>query len=319
MRIFIADDDGEARKLLEATLASAGYDDISTAASGLEALSQLGVNPPDAQAPNPDVILLDILMPGLDGIETCARIRADTRYQDTPILMVTALSDSSTLGQAFVAGANDYVSKPYNRVELLARLRSAMRLKGELDHRRERERELIEVMRDSPPARGSNKGRKLDPATHLLDGRIVEDCLASAERADFCAMAFQIDRLPVFRTNYGQTAEADLLARIADVLRTLPANLGDILAHYGGGIFVALLYGTAKGQLAQLAETARQRVIALAVPYRGSGSLEIVTLSIGVACDGEPRALLAGAVSRMERAGSEGGNRIIFSQADPSP
>jgi DNA-binding response OmpR family regulator len=106
---------------------SAGYADIVTAASGWEALKILDVGRTTDENPSVDVVLLDIVMPEMDGVEACARIRNDPRYADLPIIMVTALDDMNSLANAFVAGATDYVTKPVNRVELVARVRAALR------------------------------------------------------------------------------------------------------------------------------------------------------------------------------------------------
>ncbi|HYA06314.1 MAG TPA: response regulator, partial [Xanthobacteraceae bacterium] len=143
MRILVVDDSEDARDLTEGALLSAGYTDIATAASGWEALKFLDVGRTTDEAPNADVVLLDIVMPEMDGTEACARIRNDPRYADMPIIMVTALDDMNSLANAFVAGATDYVTKPVNRIELVARVRAALRLKQELDRRQARERELL--------------------------------------------------------------------------------------------------------------------------------------------------------------------------------
>jgi DNA-binding response OmpR family regulator len=135
MRILVVDDDEDARDLTEGALLSAGYTDIVTAASGWDALKALDVGRTTDEDAIVDVVLLDILMPEMDGVEVCARIRNDPRYADLPIIMVTALADMNSLANAFVAGATDYLTKPVNRIELVARVRAALRLKAELDRR----------------------------------------------------------------------------------------------------------------------------------------------------------------------------------------
>ncbi len=142
MRILVIDDSEDSRDLTEGALLSAGYTDIVTASSGWEALKILDVGRATEEKPTVDVALLDIVMPEMDGVEACARIRNDPRYADLPIIMVTSLDDMNSLSNAFVAGATDYVTKPVNRVELIARVRAALRLKQELDRRQAREREL---------------------------------------------------------------------------------------------------------------------------------------------------------------------------------
>src|SRR5580704_17749673 len=96
----------------------------------------------------------------MDGVEVCARIRNHQRYADLPIIMVTSVDDMDTLSNAFVAGANDYVTKPVNRMELIARVRAALRLKAELDRRQARERELLGFLSSwaiDAPACGSTR------------------------------------------------------------------------------------------------------------------------------------------------------------------
>jgi sigma-B regulation protein RsbU (phosphoserine phosphatase) len=89
-----------------------------------------------------DLILMDILMPEQDGVETCRQIKRCAHLQDVPVIMVTAKNDLSNLKEAFSAGAMDYISKPVNSVELLARVSSALLLKQEMDRRKNREFEL---------------------------------------------------------------------------------------------------------------------------------------------------------------------------------
>jgi phosphoserine phosphatase RsbU/P len=144
MRILIVDDNEDSRELNEAALVSAGYKEVRTAPSAWDAFKLLDIGRTPGQEPPPvDVILLDIVMPEVDGVEACARIRNDPRYADIPILMVTSLEDVTALDSAFTAGATDYITKPINRIELVARVRAAHKLKCELERRQARERELL--------------------------------------------------------------------------------------------------------------------------------------------------------------------------------
>src|ERR1700736_5572939 len=97
MRILIVDDSEDARDLTEGTLLSAGYDDVVTAASGWEALKALDVGCNSDARPDVDIVLLDVVMPEMDGVDTCARIRNDPRCTDLPIIMVTSLDDADAL------------------------------------------------------------------------------------------------------------------------------------------------------------------------------------------------------------------------------
>ncbi|TLY36624.1 MAG: response regulator [Nitrospirae bacterium] len=91
-----------------------------------------------------DLILMDIMMSDMDGIRACQRIKAVERLREIPIIMVTGRTDSEDLRAAFAAGAMDYITKPLNSVELLARVSSALALKRAIDIRKARERELVE-------------------------------------------------------------------------------------------------------------------------------------------------------------------------------
>ena len=120
MKILAVDDDPLLLELLEATLAGAGYENVTLANSPREALEILQ----ESLVPF-KCILLDIQMPEMDGIELCSRIRRMQHYQTTPILMVTAMTERSFVERAFTAGANDYISKPFDPFELATRLRLA--------------------------------------------------------------------------------------------------------------------------------------------------------------------------------------------------
>ncbi|CAA9299252.1 MAG: hypothetical protein AVDCRST_MAG93-4479, partial [uncultured Chloroflexia bacterium] len=118
--ILIVDDEPAGRDTLEAILYQQGYD-LVFAADGWEALDQ-------AVHLTPDLILLDVMMPGIDGFEVCRRLRADSRVAEVPIILITALDDRESHIAGFEAGADDFVSKPFDRFVLRARVRSVTRL-----------------------------------------------------------------------------------------------------------------------------------------------------------------------------------------------
>lgn len=142
MRILIVDDSKDNHLVLKHFLHSAGYGEVEGVKSAVEAFRRLGLDGPDAGSPGVDLILMDVVMPEINGIEACRRIKAVEHLRDIPIIMITARSETEDLEAGFAAGAMDYMTKPVNRVELLARVRSALALKRELDARRQREEEL---------------------------------------------------------------------------------------------------------------------------------------------------------------------------------
>jgi len=136
MRILSVDDSEEIMFHIQSFLESAGYTDILTANSASEAFELLRAKT------NIDLILMDIMMPEMDGIESCKEIKSDKALWNIPVIMVTGRTDNQSLSRAFEAGAIDFIPKPLNRVELLARVRSALRLKKEIDWRTANEEEL---------------------------------------------------------------------------------------------------------------------------------------------------------------------------------
>lgn len=124
-RILVVDDLEPNRKLLEAKLTSEYYE-VITADSGIRALKIIKDN-------LPDVILLDVMMPGMDGFETCRQLKNDPVTADIPVVMVTALTDMEDRIQGLNAGADDFLTKPINDLALFARIRSLVRLKNMLD------------------------------------------------------------------------------------------------------------------------------------------------------------------------------------------
>ena len=123
--VLVIDDEPNNFDVIEAFLSYQDYD-LSYAANGKDAIANLDNY-------NPDIILLDVMMPGIDGIEVCRQIKAMQKWQAVPIIMVTALTSKSDLANCLKAGANDFISKPVNGIELRARVHSMLRIKQQYD------------------------------------------------------------------------------------------------------------------------------------------------------------------------------------------
>lgn len=141
MAILIVDDSTDHYTLLRSILTKAGHDQILGAESAQTAFSMLNLDGTQS-ATDVDLILMDVLMPEIDGVQACRRIKQQAHLRDIPIIMVTAKNDLENLHEAFAAGAMDYINKPVKSVELLARVTSAITLKKEMDCRKLRESEL---------------------------------------------------------------------------------------------------------------------------------------------------------------------------------
>ena len=142
MTILLVDDNSVNLFVIEKILNSAGYHDCVSLVSAMELFDYLHLEDPKASGGPVDLILLDIMMPEIDGLEACKRIKQDERFKDIPVIFVTALEDKSKLAQALDIGGADYITKPINKTELLARIRVALRLKSELDWHKQHEKKI---------------------------------------------------------------------------------------------------------------------------------------------------------------------------------
>jgi PAS domain S-box-containing protein len=175
--VLIVDDDAVVRQVLQQLLAGEGYR-LAFAANGAEALVR-------ALELDPDLILLDLLMPDISGFEVCRRLRADPHLAEVPIIMVTALGDPNSRLRGFEAGADDFITKPFEPVELLARMRTTTRLNryrrlhGERMHREQAEQTLRETHKLLAATFAS-----LDEAVFVVDptSRTVLACNPAVER-----------------------------------------------------------------------------------------------------------------------------------------
>ncbi len=141
-KILIADDNQQNRELLEAYLSEEGYE-ISMAVDGQETLDRVAEN-------QPDIILLDIMMPRLSGYEVCRTLKQDETTQAIPILMVTALGERGDIEMAVKAGCDDFLTKPVNNLELKTRVRSLLRVRH-LTNERDRLLAYLEEVEKSHP------------------------------------------------------------------------------------------------------------------------------------------------------------------------
>ena len=151
-------------------------------------------------------------MPEMSGIEACRQIKAVERFRDTPIMMVTVKTDPVDLQLAFAAGALDYIGKPINKIELLTRVRSVLRLVHEIDRRRAREQELLEVMRQLQEANQMLlRLSSLDGLTGITNRRQFDDFLdqewrrAVRELTPLSLIMLDIDRFKSYNDTLGHT------------------------------------------------------------------------------------------------------------------
>lgn len=151
MKILIVDDNPTNIIIIREILKKEGYRNTEAVNSAVEMLERLGYSIKSGEGPQSrsdvDLILLDMMMPEMDGISACRLLQQVEILKDIPVIMVTAVGDSKKLAEALDAGAVDYVTKPINKVELMARIRSALRLKQEKDWHKERDQRIQDELK----------------------------------------------------------------------------------------------------------------------------------------------------------------------------
>ncbi|GAB6061322.1 diguanylate cyclase [Deferrisoma palaeochoriense] len=319
--ILVVDDSRIVRAMVTDVLRAQGYG-IREAEDGREALAQVRERPPD-------LILLDVMMPEMDGYEVCRELRRrETNDDYIPILMLTAKGDVEDLARGLDAGADDYISKPFDNVELVARVRSLLRIRA-LQKRLFRQNLELEAKNQQLEA----LARQLDAANQELRLLSVTDGLTKAYnhrhfqerlRAEYaratrhgeplaCVM-IDLDRFKRINDTYGHPVGDRVLVHLVEVLKE-GVRGEDLVARYGGEEFVLLLPKTDAAHARALAERLRARIEAEPVPI-GDGATLPVTVSMGVADlvpgsrDRSPDELLKAADEALYRAKTNGRNRV---------
>ena len=321
-RILIVDDSLKSRLLIETLLRAQGYKDLTSVDSARQAFLALNLGaPPGSESAGFDLILMDLLMPEMDGIQACHQIKSDSRFLDVPIIMVTAEESTASLKEAFDAGAIDYVNKPVNRVELAARVKSALRLKHETDRRKAREFELLEL---------TEQLRKLsvvDGLTGIANRRNFDEELAriwrraQRESAPVSLVLIDIDHFKKYNDHYGHLAGDDCLRRVAQTLQEAVKRPFDLVARYGGEEFAVVLPDTDGPGSYPLAEEMRKAVERLDIAHAASAVSSRVTISSGVAAiapeaGAQPDGLIAAADACLYEAKRAGRNRVVIAPGE---
>ncbi|MFL5797776.1 MAG: diguanylate cyclase [Actinomycetota bacterium] len=293
--VLVADDSAVVRRVVASQLAGQGFR-VVEAEDGDAALKAFADE-------RPDIVLLDVEMPGRDGFEVLAAIKHDPDEGDTPVVFLTAREDGEALVDALERGAHDYLRKPFDANELLARVRAAYRVKALQDELRLRNAELDRVSRTDPLTGLWNRRH--------LEGQIPErESLARRHGIALSALMIDIDHFKRINDVEGHATGDLVLREIAHRLRegTRPE---DVLARWGGEEFLVLMLADAAGAAA-LGE--RVRALVAAAPVTSSGRAIEVTVSVGCATRGDDEAIdsmVTRADEALYEAKDAGRNRVV--------
>lgn len=233
MKILAVDDEPFILELLPKFARKLGFADVGTASSGEEALAAI------SQAdPAYDCFLVDINMPQMDGIELVSRIRDLPAHRKTPIIMLTAMVERNYVERAFRVGATDYATKPFDLVELGARLRSAHDLGKAYDAARN-------AAEDDARTRESDHGRifEIGGRGQILDSNAIRNYLTQLSRAGLDGsqiLAVKIDRSEAIHARASAAEFAYALTEVGDAIDDILRPGGYVMSYVGNGYFIAV-------------------------------------------------------------------------------
>lgn len=292
-RILIVDDCSLNIRTLKAVLCN-DYE-VSVACNGKEALAVI-------RKEMPDLILLDILMPEMDGYEVCRELQKDEKTRDIPIIFLTVLEDEGNEAYGLELGALDYIRKPFSTPIVRAKVRNHLELKKYKDL----------LKRDV----------RIDGLTRIANRRRFEETFNREMRrsirsnSPLSVLMIDIDMFKAYNDTYGHLEGDDTLRLVAKTLERNVRRPGDLVARWGGEEFTALLPDTNRDGAFVVAEQMREAVEELGIIHEHSSVSKVITVSIGVATSSplDPSSysnLLRWADETMFRAKELGRNRVV--------
>ena len=318
-RILVVDDHEDNIELLRARLEARGYE-VFGASDGQAALDQV-------EHLSPDLILLDVMMPKMDGMEVVRRLKANKNLPFIPVIMQTALDSTENKVEGLDAGADDYITKPINFAELEARVNALLRIKQLQADLAASNVELAANKKELSETNGklSEANEKLlrisltDGLTGIDNRRCLEERLhemwqhSMRLHEPIALIMCDIDKFKSVNDKFGHQAGDSVLKEIAKLLKDEAREI-DRVGRYGGEEFLLILSGTVLDAAVTFAERLREKVEGHTFSYTG-GTLRR-TISCGVAASPHPRvkdqeALLRAADDALYVAKETGRNRVV--------
>ncbi len=306
-KILVVDDIPLNRKLQKTYLESVGYQ-VILANDGIEALQRIDEE-------RPDLILLDVMMPKMNGFQVCRRLKSIESTRFIPIIMVTALNEVDDKVKGIEAGADDFISKPFNKLELLARVKSLLRIKYLHDELELKIKEL-EIAQSKLIQLAITDG-----LTELYNYRYFKEQLnqeitrAKRHNSHVSIAMIDIDYFKNYNDTHGHPAGDQVLKTIADLLRNNIRKI-DIAARYGGEEFALILAETDKQAAGIVANKIKNLVEHQKFNYEETQPNGKLTISMGVATFPDdamnPDELVKMADQRLYLAKKAGRNRVVL-------
>jgi two-component system chemotaxis family response regulator WspR len=283
-------------------------------------------NPEDAlrvaQETRPTVILQDLVMPGVDGLTLVRQYRESEATRDIPIIVLSTKEEARIKSAAFAAGANDYLVKLPDTIELVARIRYHSRSYLNLLQRdeayralRQSQQQLMETNLELQRLTHSDGLTGLSNRRHLDDYLSAEFRRAMRDRLPIGFLMIDVDNFKSYNDTYGHVAGDDVLKRVAHTIEESLNRPADLAARFGGEEFAVVLPSTAEGGMRLLGEKIRLAVEALDVPHSGSDAGRL-TISVGGVTqvpemEENAKQLIEAADLALYRAKRDGRNRVV--------
>ncbi len=258
--ILIVDDAPDNIQIINAILED-DYD-ILFATSGEKAIEI-------AMSENPDLILLDVMMPNMDGYEVCQELKSYKQFHHIPIIFLTAMSDIEDETKGLELGAIDYITKPFSPAIVEVRIKNHLELK--------RQRDILENLSSRDGLTGIANRRRFDEFLEQEWQR------AKRKNTPLSLLMMDVDHFKQYNDNYGHLAGDDCLKQIASTLESQLKRPTDLVARYGGEEFVSILPDTDNEGALHIAKQFLESISELKIPHSHSSAADHVTISIGVA------------------------------------
>lgn len=321
--ILIVDDEKTLRLVLRRVMQQDGYQAFE-AIDGEECVKL-------SHQKQPDMILLDAVMPGMDGFTCCAELKQQLGEDCPPVLMITALDDSASVDLAFKVGATDYVTKPIHWPVLRQRVRRLLQTQWamtELRRQIEIERNLTEKQRKltdelEKANRELHRLASVDSLTEVANRMYFDNYLerewkrAMRNNCSLSLILCDVDFFKTYNDSYGHQAGDECLKLVAEAIAANSKRPADLVARYGGEEFVVVLPDTVAEGAVHVAEGIRQKLREKGIPHKNSRIGDRVTISLGVATiipasDSEPSELIRAADLALYQAKKQGRDRVVF-------
>ncbi|MBU0661717.1 diguanylate cyclase [Patescibacteria group bacterium] len=294
-KILIADDERFNLNILVDILKS-DYK-VIVAKDGKQALERAMSNPPD-------LILLDIMMPEMDGYEACRNLKENEQTKDIPVIFITAMKEEGNEVKGFDLGAVDYITKPFQAAIVMARVKTQLKMKWQADMLR--------------------KMASIDGLTEIPNRQKFEEVFdrewrrAVRKKTPLSVLLMDIDFFKQYNDAYGHGRGDKCLKAVAQALAGTIRRPGDFVARYGGEEFIAVLPDTDISGAMTIAETIRSNVELLKIPHAQPVPLDYVTISIGLSSvfpsggfsDAALVSVLAAADEMLYKAKAAGRNQV---------